>query len=155
MFSICCAYWRVVIWGKKRIVCSSYCFPLVGVKLVTHHFDVPLVSLYFPIALCCWNFLCTFILPLPFLGLSSGNLPIKIGLSYLYSFNNSHLWFFEIWNKNVYSNICKLYKRCALLGALVRDLRRSCAQDRAFVNFGLLFNNYLNYLPFSVKLISY
>ena len=40
------------------------------------------------------------------------------------------------------------------LGALVRDLRRSCAYDRAFVNFGLLSNNYFTGKPFSVKLIS-
>ena len=79
-------------WRPMLRYRSSSCFPFVGVRPVICDCDVRLLFFIFSIAPCCWPFLYTFLIPLPFLDLSSHNLKKKKILYHTIPILPSYLW---------------------------------------------------------------
>ena len=65
--------------------CCSFCFHFVQARLVIHQSAVRLLLFMF-IAPCCWPFLFNFLVPLPFVRLSSGS-PSILAVLFLVSCN--------------------------------------------------------------------
>ena len=86
---------------------SSSCFPFVGVRLLSCHFTVRLILLYFPLVPVVGIFLFTFLPPLPFSDLSSHN-PPNLSVVFLFAIRteiNSRI------SKRIESR-CSLFVEC-------------------------------------------